>query len=365
MSSDKKIADLLHHRAQSLKPHDPISLPLTTSTVFHLPGDIGEGDQYSRFGTPVWSAVEAQLSILEDAPSLIFPSGMATIAAVFYAALKSGDKILLPSDGYYTSRALAESYLAPMGISIETCATKDLAQRELSGFDLILIETPSNPGLDVCDLAHVCKKAKAAGALTVMDNTTLTSLLQRPLDLGADIVVAADTKVPGGHADLLAGHVATRDKALYDRIKEWRRFSGATCGPFDAWLLHRGLETMELRLSRMCENALALASRLKDHPAVIDIRYPGLKDDPAHSIAKKQMDGFGVLIGLTLKSEKAAEAFLANCPYIAQTTSFGSTHTSGERRARWGDDVAPGFIRLSVGCEPFEPLWQAIKNTLD
>ena len=110
-----------------------------------------------------------------------------------------------------------------------------------------------------------------------MDNTTLTSLLQRPLDLGADIVVAADTKVPGGHADLLAGHVATRDKALYERIKEWRRFSGAICGPFDAWLLHRGLETMELRLSRMCENALALARRLKDHPAIIDIRYPASK----------------------------------------------------------------------------------------
>jgi len=365
MSTEKKIADLLHHRAQTLKPHDPISLPLTTSTVFHLPGDIGEGDQYARFGTPVWAAVEAQLSILEDAPSLIFPSGMATIAAVFYATLKSGNKVLLPADGYYTSRALAESYLAPMGISIETCATKDLVQRDLTEFDLILIETPSNPGLDVCDIAHVCEKAKAADALTVVDNTTLTSLLQRPLELGADIVVAADTKVPGGHADLLAGHVATRDKALYDRIKEWRRFSGATCGPFDAWLLHRGLETMELRLSRMCDNALALASRLKDHPAVIDIRYPGLKNDTAHSIAKKQMDGFGVLIGLTLKSAQAAEAFLTNCPYIAETTSFGSTHTSGERRARWGDDVAPGFIRLSVGCEPFEPLWHAIKSSLD
>ena len=115
----------------------------------------------------------------------------------------------------------------------------------------------------------------------------------------------------------------------------------------------------------MCDNAGALASRLREHVATIDIRYPGLDDDPAHSIAKKQMDGFGFLIGLTLKSENAAEAFLAKCPYVAETTSFGSTHTSGERRARWGDAVEPGFIRLSVGCEPFEPLWQAIKNSLD
>jgi len=300
MTIDKKIADLLHHRSQGLSQHDPVSLPLTTSSVFHLPGDIGSGDQYARFGNPVWTAVEAQLSILEDAPSLIFPSGMAAIAAVFYTTLKSGDSVLLPSDGYYTSRALAETYLTPMGITFETCPTKDMSERDVTGFDLILIETPSNP-----------------------------------------------------------------HEALYTRLKEWRKFSGAICGPFDAWLLHRGLETLELRLSRMCSNAEILAARLKDHPAVIDIRYPGLKSDPSYAIAKDQMDGFGFLIALTLETRQAAEALLSTCPYIAQTTSFGSTHTSGERRARWGDDVAPGFIRLSAGCEPIEPLWAAIKTSLD
>ena len=363
--TDKKIfADLLHHRVQSLAQHEPASLPITTSSVYHLSGDVGQGDKYARFDNPVWRAVEEQLALIEGAPSLIFPSGMATIAAVFYTMLKTGDRILLPADGYYNSRALADIYLTPMGITIETCATKHMADKDLSGFDLVFAETPSNPGLDVCDLEGLCQKAKAAGARLVVDNTTLTGLIQRPLQIGADLVLAADTKVQGGHADLLAGHIATRDMALYERIKEWRKFSGSICGSFDAWLLHRGLETLELRLTRMCETARVLAQRFQDHKAVSAIRYPGLKDDSAYNIAKKQMSDFGFLIGLTLKDEKTAERFLSSCPYIAETTSFGSTHSSGERRARWGDDVDPGFIRLSVGCEPLEPLWKAIEASL-
>ena len=178
-------------------------------------------------------------------------------------------------------------------------------------------------------------------------------------------MLAADTKVPGGHADLLAGHLATHDESLYDRIKEWRRFSGAICGNFDAWLLHRGLETLELRLTRMCDNAAMLAKQLQDHPSVVNVRYPGLENDPSHAAAKKHMNKFGILIGLTLANETVAERFVSSCPYIAETTSFGSTHTSGERRARWGDDVADGFLSISVGCEPFEPLWDAMNVSLE
>jgi len=305
--TDKTIADLLHLRTRSIAQHEAVSLPLTTSSVYQLSGDVGEGDQYARFGNPVWRAVEEQLTLLEGAPSLIFPSGMAAIAAVFYATLKSGDRVLLPSDGYYTSRALAETYLVPMDICVETCATQALTDTDLDGFNLVLAETPSNPGLDVCDLEIVCKNAKAAGAKLIVDNTTLTSLIQRPLDLGADLVLAADTKVPGGHADLLAGHIATRDQALYESIKQWRRFSGAICGNFDAWLLHRGLETLELRLTRMCDNAAKLAKRLQEHPSVVNVRYPGLENDPSHAVATRHMDRFGFLIGLTLANEEAAE----------------------------------------------------------
>lgn len=367
---NKTLADMLHLYSRNLVQNDPVSLPLTTSSVYHLRGDVDPEqshvkDHYGRFGGPVWRAVEAKLSLLEGAPSLLFPSGMAAIAAVFYALLKTGDKVLLPSDGYYTNRALAESYLAPMGIKFEVCETVNMCEVELSSFALILVETPSNPNLDVCDLRRLSQKARQAGAKLVVDNTTMSGLLQRPLDLGADIVLASDTKVAGGHADLLAGHVATRDAKLYEPMREWRKFSGSICGNFDAWLLHRGLETLELRLNRMCENAARLAPLLAAHPAVQFIRYPGHKDDPSYGIAKGQMEGFGFLIGLCLAGEAQAESFLQSCPYIAETTSFGSIHTSGERRARWGDDVAAGFIRLSIGCEPFAPLWDATESSLD
>jgi cystathionine gamma-lyase len=197
-----------------------------------------------------------------------------------------------------------------------------------------------------------------------VDNTTMTPLLQRPLDLGADVVVAADTKAPAGHSDVLFGHVASRDAAFMAQVLNWRRLSGAVPGAFEAWLVHRGIETLEVRLERMCGSAQALAERLVAHPRVTNLRYPGLVSDPSHAVARRQMAGFGFLIGFELESAAEAEAFLTSCPYIAQATSFGSTHTSGERRIRWGDKVAPGFVRLSVGLEPLEVLWAAIAAAL-
>jgi cystathionine gamma-lyase len=243
-------------------------------------------------------------------------------------------------------------------------ATTDYDDADLTGAALVYIETPSNPGLEVCDIAAIAARAKAAGARVVVDNTTMTPYLQRPLDLGADLVVAADTKAPGGHSDLLAGHVAGRDAALMTRVRDWRRLSGATLGPFEAWLLHRGLETLELRLSRMCASAQVIAERLAAHPAVQALRYPGLASDASHRMLGGQMANGGFLISFTLADAGVAERFLSACPYLAQSTSFGSTHSSAERRARWGDAVPEGFIRLSVGIEPVDVLWQAIDAAL-
>ena len=148
------------------------------------------------------------------------------------------------------------------------------------------------------------------------------------------------------------------------RIRDWRRLAGAIPGAMDAWLVHRGLETLDVRLERMCSSAAIIASRLQDHAAVVSVRYPGLQNDPSYDVAKKQMDNFGFIIGLTLKNKTVAESFLSNCPLIAETTSFGSVHSSGERRARWGDAVPDGFVRLSVGCEPVDELWAAIDRAL-
>lgn len=362
--TDGRVAKLLHHRDQSLAKGDPVALPLVTSTAYHLPDVQGAPFLYGRNGTPTWEAVEAQIALLEAAETVAFPSGMGAISAALMAVLRTGDRVILPADGYYVTRVFAREFLSPMGVTITEVATRDYATVDFTGARVVYIETPSNPGLDLIDIAHVVRRARAAGALVIADNTTMTPLLQRPLDFGADLVVAADTKAPAGHSDALFGHVAGRDPALMARVRDWRRLSGAVPGAMEAWLVHRGLETLEVRLSRMCANAAVIAARLADHPRVLAIRYPGLPDDPAHDLAKRQMDGFGFLIGITLADATLAEAFLERCPFMVRATSFGSTHSSGERRARWGDAVPEGFLRLSIGIEPVEALWSGMSEAL-
>ena len=360
-----RAAKLPHLRRRKLNKGDPVPLPLTMAAMFNLPGDPAGFAQYGRFDNPTWDAVEEMLSHLENAPAVAFPSGMAAISAVFFSQLKSGDRVLLPSDGYYTTRVLAERFLKPMGVSFDLRATASYLDGGFDGYRLVFIETPANPGLDICDVAAVSAAAHATGAMVVADNTTMTPYGQRPLDLGADIVVAADTKAPNGHSDALFGHVASRDETVIAAVKDWRKLSGAIPGPFEAWLVHRGLETLEVRFDRMCSSAETIARRLKGHPKVKALRFPGLEDDPSHNLARMQMERFGFLIGVTLESEDAAESFIDGCALIQPATSFGGVHTSAERRARWGDAVDPGFVRLSIGCEPVEELWGAMQRTLD
>lgn len=362
--TDARIARLLHHRKAGLSLGEPIVPPISVATTFHLPEAQGAAHYYGRSGQPTWDAVEAQLAILEAAEVVSFPSGMAAITAALVCCLKAGAKVMIPSDGYYVTRIFGRDVLQVYGVDVVQVPTLEMAAADFSGFQVIYIETPSNPGLDTVDIAALAAKAHAAGALLVADNTTMTPLLQRPLDLGADLVVAADTKAPAGHSDALFGHVAGRDANLMARIREWRRQSGSVPGPFEAYLVHRGLETLEVRLSRMCQSAAVIAERLAAHPKVRNLRYPGLPGDPSHSAVGVQMSNGGFLIGFELADEATAERFLARCPLIEQATSFGGVHSAAERRSRWGDAVAEGFIRLSVGVEPVEALWQAIDTAL-
>lgn len=364
-TSKSRAARLPHLRRETLRKGDPVPLPLTMAAMFHVPGDPTGFSQYGRFTNPTWDAVEKLLTHLEGAPAVAFPSGMAAIAAVFFGLLKSGDKVLLPADGYYTTRVLADRFLTPMGIAADTRPTTTFLDGGFAGYRLVFVETPANPGLDICDIAAVASEARAAGAITVADNTTMTPYGQRPLDLGIDALVAADTKAPNGHSDTLFGHVASRDPAIIEAVTDWRKLAGGIPGPFEAWLVHRGLETLELRFDRMCASAELIARRLREHAAVRAVRYPGLEDDPAHNLARAQMERFGFLVGLTLGSMDRAEAFIDQCALIQPATSFGGVHTSAERRARWGDAVDPGFVRLSVGCEPVEELWGAIEAALE
>jgi cystathionine gamma-lyase len=359
-----RAARLAHLHRADLAKGDPVPPPITLAAMYHLPGDPAGFSQYGRFNNPTWAAVEKLLGHLEGAEALTFPSGMAAISAVLFTQLKTGDRVLLPADGYYTTRVLADRFLKPMGITVESRPTSGFLDGGFAGFRIVFVESPSNPGLDICDIAAVAGAAHAAGAIVVADNTTMTPYGQRPLDLGADVVVAADTKAPNGHSDTLFGHVASRDAAIMAAVAEWRKLAGPIPGPFEAWLVHRGLETLEVRFDRMCSSAELIATRLAAHHAVGAVRYPGLPDDPSHNLARMQMDRFGFLIGLTLAGEEAAERFINGCSLIQPATSFGGVHTSAERRARWGDAVAPGYVRLSVGCEPVEELWAAIEATL-
>lgn len=349
-----RLLTMLHARTGVLEPGDPIPEPVTLTSAFELPAQPDPSRTYARFSNPTVAATEARLAALEGAPCLLFPSGMGAYAAAFQALCKSGDKVLMLSDGYYAARNLVTEVMAPFGLSLVTCAARNMADHPLDGIALVVIESPSNPTLDVIDIAALAKRCHAAGARLAVDNTVCTPLLQQPLDLGADAVIVSDTKAMGGHTDLLMGHVASRDEAFMERLLTVRNLTGNIPAPHEAWLLLRGLETLEIRLARMCDNARAALPLLEVSSAVQSVIYPA-----EHPQCADQ----GFLIGATFETAAKADAFLKRAG-LAAMTSFGGLHSSGDRRARWGDDVPAGFLRLSFGVEPTAPLMSQISAAL-
>ncbi|GJG89530.1 putative cystathionine gamma-lyase [Gemmatimonadetes bacterium T265] len=338
----------------------------TFAAVYHAAGDPADtAYTYGRYHNPTWTQFEAALGDLEGGPAVTFASGMAAAAAVLGVVLRPGDVLVLPSDGYYTIRALVREHLAPAGVTVREIPTVSAVAGSVRGARLVWIESPVNPTLDVCDVSTIAAAARAAGALVAVDNTTATPLGQVPLALGADFSVASDTKALTGHGDLLLGHVAVRDAAWADTLRQWRTRTGAVPGPMEVWLAHRSLATLDVRLQRSCANAQTIAEFLRSHPAVQAVRYPGLADDPAHAIAARQMQCFGPVVSFTLADRAAAERFLAACRVVREATSFGGTHTTAERRARWGGDaVPPGFIRVSAGLEDAADLVEDLQQAL-
>ncbi len=316
---------------------------------YHLRGPKDAAEfAYGRDQNPTWSALERALGELEGGETLTFASGMAAVSAVLLTLLRPGDVLVAVRDGYPGVRLVATERLAPFGVEVRfvTTDTAEIAAAS-AGARLVWVETPSNPRLDVCDLAAVADAAHAAGALLAVDNTLATPLGQRTLDLGADLAVMSATKTLSGHSDLLLGAVSARDGALIDALRRWRSQSGSVPGPFEAWLAHRSLATLALRLERSSAGALAVAQALRGHPAVLEVVHPS-----DHPVAARQMAFFGCLVGFTVESAERAQAVLGACRLVAEATSFGGVHATAERRARWGtDDVAEGFIRYSAGCE--------------
>lgn len=329
------------------------------SSTFHLglpadplPADPLPADFYGRADNPTWRALEAAIGELEGGQCVLFSSGMAAVAAVLRTSARPGAPIVLPADGYYLARVLAQEELVDLGVPLRTVPTAgDWSDAVLHGAALVLLESPSNPGLEVCDIAAIAARAHAAGALVAVDNSTATPLGQRPLALGADLVVASDTKALAGHGDVVLGHVTSADPVLAGRMRAARARGGAVPGPMEAWLAHRGLGTLDLRLERQATNARALATALRGHPGVTDVRWPGLPDDPAHAVAARQMRRWNGVLRFSLSGVDAVARFLAGSRLVGSATSFGGLRTTADRRERWGDAVPPGLVRLSAGCE--------------
>ncbi|GAA4772574.1 cystathionine gamma-lyase [Streptomyces sanyensis] len=350
--------------------HEPTLPGPVFAAHFHLSGDPTGPYAYGRESNPTWTHLERAVGELEapgePVETVAFASGMAAISAVLMSQLRSGDTVVLPSDGYQ-ALPLVHEQLRAWGITVRTAPTGGDAQLAvLDGARLLWIETPSNPGLDVCDIRRLTGAAHAAGALVAVDNTLATPLGQRPLALGADFSVASGTKGLTGHGDVLLGHVSCRDAGKAAEVRHWRKIVGAIPGPMEAWLAHRSLATLHLRSDRQSATALALAESLRRRAEVTGLRYPGLPGDPSHPVASRQMRRFGCVVSFVLPDRDHAERFLRALTLVDDATSFGGVRSTAERRRRWGgDDVPEGFIRFSVGAEDPEDLLADVARALD
>jgi cystathionine gamma-lyase len=358
-----------------LPGEEPYAPPLPGPVLaahYHLPGDpAGAPYAYGRDANPTWTALEEAVGTLEapgdpEVTTVAFASGMAALSAALFSVLRPGDAVVLPSDGYNLLRPTRDS-LQEFGVEVRTAPTADDAQLGvLDGARMLWIESPSNPGLDVCDIRRLAAAARARGTLVAVDNTLATPLGQRPLALGADLSVASGTKALTGHGDVLLGYVACRTAALAEPVRRWRKLVGAVPGPVEAWLAHRSLATLEVRTRAQATGALAVAEALRARPEVTGVRHPGLPGDAAHALASRQMRRFGCVVSFVLPDRGHAERFLAALRLVDQATSFGGVRSTAERRGRWGgDDVPEGFVRMSVGIEDPADLTADLHRALD
>ncbi|MER5196375.1 cystathionine gamma-lyase [Streptomyces sp. NPDC002755] len=338
---------------------------------FHLPGEPTGPYTYGRDENPTWTHLEHAIGELEapgrdDVETLVFASGMAAISSVLFSQLRAGDAVVLPDDGYQVL-PLVRAQLEAYGIEVRTAPTGGDAQLDvLDGAKLLWIESPSNPGLDVCDIRRLVEAAHARGALVAVDNTLATPLGQRPLELGADFSVASGTKQLTGHGDVLLGYVTGRAGTPMTAVRRWRKIVGAIPGPMEAWLAHRSIATLQLRVERQNTTAMVVAEALRGRPEVSGLRYPGLANDPSHKVASQQMRRYGCVISFTLSTRARAERFLDALRLVDDATSFGGVRSTAERRGRWGGDAVPeGFIRLSVGAEDPEDLVADVLRALE
>jgi cystathionine gamma-synthase len=351
-----------------------VTLPIHLSTTFERDADGGfsRGYNYVRDGNPVRDAFEGCIADLEGgAESVAMPSGMAAVFAVLQT-LAPGQRVAIAGDVYYGVRELAVDYFPRWGIDSVFVDPNDVdaLQRACNPpTKLLWIETPSNPLIEVIDIARCASIAHGAGARLVCENTAASPAVQQPFRHGADLVVHSVTKYLAGHSDAMAGVVIVRnDPEILERLRFFQRVGGAVLAPFDAWLALRGIQTLAVRMRRHCENALAVAAFLAAHPAVARVHYPGLPSDPGHAVASRQMSGFGGMLAFELHGDRrAAFAAIARLRLVIRATSLGGPHTLVEHRAsiEGPHSRAPeSLLRLSVGIEHADDIIADLEQAL-
>jgi cystathionine gamma-synthase len=348
----------------------PLNVPITPASALQAGGPAG----YARDGHAPWAALEEVIGALEGGRALTFSSGMAAATAAI-ALFPSEAVVVAPLVAYKDVRRsllrLQEARRAELRLVDITDTDAVLAACD--GADVLWLESPTNPLIGIADLPYLCAAARERGILCVVDNTFATPLLQRPLELGADIVVHSATKAMGGHTDLLLGAVVAADDTHFAALREARALGGATPGALESYLCLRGLRTLPLRLERAQHNAGVLAERLSEHPDVIEVRYPGLASHPQHRRSRDTLAGPGFMLTFRVRDGAArADALVDAVRVLTHATSLGGVETTLERRARYRaeQDVVPDdLLRVSVGCEHVEDLWtdlqQALASTAD
>nr|WP_246117444.1 PLP-dependent transferase [Cellulomonas composti] len=356
----------------------PVNPPVVLSSTYVSQGVPGPDELlYARIGTETWHPFEQALAELEGTPlpALVTGSGMAAIAAAF-SLVPPGGRLVLPRHCYQVTIGHAHDLAQRSGVTVDLVDIDDTAAvlaavaggGERRPADLLWVESPTNPMLEVADLPALAAGAHAAGALVGVDNTFATPLVQRPFEHGADVVVHSVTKYLAGHSDVVLGAALATDPALHARLHDYRTVHGAVAGPFEVWLALRGLRTLALRVERAQANAAELARRLADHPGVAVVRHPSLPDDPGHERAARLMAGFGSILGVRpVGGRAAADAVVAAVRLWVPATSLGGVESSLERRRRFATEsptVPDDLLRLSVGIEDVEDLWRDLDAAL-
>lgn len=366
----------VHGLGRVAEPYRDIVPPIHLASTFERGADGGYpgGRMYSRDGSPAYIEVEEVLRQLEGGTqALVFASGHAAASAVLQA-LQAGDRVVAPRAMYWGLRKWLLDLAEHGHIELAFYDNVDLAdlERQLAAAPtrLLWVETPANPTWEVTDMRAAIALARKHGALTVVDSTVATPVLSQPLALGADIVMHSATKYLNGHSDVVAGALITReDSALWQRVRSLRNLGGAVLGPFEAWLLLRGMRTLHLRVRTACANALQLATALEQHAAVSQVLYPGLPSHPGHAIAATQMSGgFGGMLSIRLHAgEDAARQVAARVRVFKRATSLGSVESLIEHRASVEGPASrcpPDLLRLSIGIEPVADLLADLHQAL-